>query len=75
MTKMERHYDDLCIDFKNYSQLSYEDNEQSAFVKIFIDNAPNAYAKVFTDVENENREYICINYEIIYLDTIKQTEQ
>jgi hypothetical protein len=72
--KLKRHYDELCIDFKDYSQLSYEDNGQSAFVKIYIDNEPNAYTKVFTDVENENREYVCINYAILYLDTIKQTK-
>jgi hypothetical protein len=69
---MERHYDDLSLDFKDYNQLSYEDDGQSAFVKIYLDNVPNAFSKVFTDRENDAREYVCINYEMIYLDTLNK---
>ena len=69
---MERHYDDLSLDFKDYNQLSYEDDGKSPFVKIYLDNVPNAFCKVFTDNENEEREYVCINYEIVYLDTLNQ---
>jgi len=28
--------------------------------------------EVWCDVENDERDYICVNYEMIYLDTIKE---
>ena len=69
---MKRYSDEFSLDFKDYNQLSYEDNGQSAFIKIYLDNNPTAFLKVYTDRENDSREYVCINYEIVYLDTLKQ---
>jgi hypothetical protein len=67
---MKKYSDELTLDFKSYDQLSYEDN--GSMVSIFLDNKPMGLCEVFTDRENEAREYICINYEMIYLDTLKQ---
>ena len=69
---MKRYSDDLSLDFKDYNQLSYEDDEQSAYVKVYLDDEPIAFSKVYTDRENESREYICINYEMLYLDTLNK---
>jgi hypothetical protein len=69
---MKRYSDEFSLDFKSYDQLSYEDDGQSAYVKVYLDDEPVAFCKVYNDRENESREYICINYEILYLDTLKQ---
>jgi hypothetical protein len=67
---MKKYSDELTLDFKSYDQLSYEDND--SLVGIFLDDKPMGLCEVFTDRENEKREYVCINYEMIYLDTLKQ---
>lgn len=68
---MKIHYDDLQLDFKSYDQLCYQDDKEY-YITLFLDgnNVGNVY--VYIDKENESREYICINYEILYLDTLKQ---
>ena len=67
---MKKYSDDFQLDFKSYDQLSYEDN--GSMIGVFLDDKPMGLCEVYTDWENESREYICINYEIIYLDTLKQ---
>jgi hypothetical protein len=67
---MKSYSDEFSLDFKSYDQLSYEDN--GGMVGVFLDGKPKGLCEVFTDWENESREYICINYEIVYLDTLKQ---
>ena len=69
---MKRYSDEFSLDFKDYNQLSFEDDGQSAYVKVYLDDEPVAFCKVYNDRENDSREYICINYEILYLDTLKQ---
>ena len=55
--------------FKNYDQLSYLD-EGKASVKLYVDKAYRGNIKVWLDSEQDGREYICINYTIVYLDTL-----
>ena len=57
------------LKFKNYSQLSFKDTGKKD-VEIFIDGESVGKSKVLIDDENDNREYVIINYEVIYLDTI-----
>ena len=57
------------VEFDNYKQLSYKDSEKED-VQIYKDGKPIGNIKVFLDSEMEDREYICINYTIVYLDTL-----
>ena len=59
------------VDFKDYSQLSYKDTDEPS-IELFVDGVSQGWAKVWLDSEMDNREYICLNYEIIYLDTLKK---
>jgi len=56
-------------DLASDSELSYLDYGED-FVILFFNNNFVCPIKVFTDRENEKREYICVNNEITYLDTI-----
>ena len=67
---MRKHTEELELKFKNYSQLSFEDLGEE-YVQLFLDNESIGLVEVSTDVENQNREYIIVNHEIIYLDSIK----
>ena len=67
---MKKYSDDLQLEFKDYDQLSYEDN--GGMIGVFLDDKQVGLCEVYTDWENESREYIYINNEIIYLDTLKQ---
>ena len=68
---MELHNDELSLDFTDYSQLSFFD-EGNEHVELFLGDNSVGYVMVYTDAENDNREYICVNYEIVYLDTIEE---
>jgi hypothetical protein len=59
------------IIFKDENQLSYLDTGNPS-VRLFVDEKYQGNAKVYLDREMDDREYICINYTIIYLDTIKK---
>lgn len=63
--------EELTLEFKKYSQLSYEDLGEE-YIQLFLDNKSVGLVEVSTDVESENREYIIINYEILYLTEIKK---
>ena len=63
--------DDFTLDYVNLADLEYIDNELSEVRLYFMGNFVG-FLEVYTDWENEQREYIIINYTIIYLDTIKQ---
>jgi hypothetical protein len=67
---MIKHTEELELKFENYSQLSFEDLDEE-YVQLFLDNESVGLVEVSTDVENQKREYIIVNHEIIYLDTIK----
>lgn len=70
---MKKYHDDFIIDSKHCAgyQLSYIDDGKP-FVQILKNGDPIASLLVYTDKENSNREYVCINYGIVYLDTLKQ---
>ena len=67
---MIKHTEELELKFENYSQLSFEDLGEE-YVQLFLDNESIGLVEVSTDIENQKREYIIVNHEIIYLDTIK----
>lgn len=67
---MIKYTEELELKFENYSQLSFDDLGEE-YVLLFLDNEIIGLVEVSTDVENQNREYIIVNHEIIYLDTIK----
>jgi len=60
------------VQFTKYEQLSYYDNDEPE-VTLFIDGVPVGQIKVWQDSEMENREYICLNYEVVYLDRLIKT--
>ncbi len=62
--------DELTLDFTDYSQLSFLD-EGNEEILLFLNGNSVGYVLVYTDVENDNREYICVNYEMIYLDALE----
>jgi hypothetical protein len=62
--------DELALDFTDYSQLSFLDEGNEEII-LYLNGDAVGYVLVYTDVENDNREYICVNYEMIYLDTLE----
>ena len=58
------------VKFKKYNDLSYKDSN-STHVLLFVKDELFGQIKVFLDSGMDNREYVCINHEIIYLDTLK----
>jgi hypothetical protein len=65
---MKAHLDEFTLKFKSYRQLSYKDNKYT--VTIYLSGKLVGVCQVYTDKENNSREYICINYEVVYLDTL-----
>jgi len=59
------------VKFTQYGQLSYLD-EGEPEVTLYVDDRPVGIIKVWLDSEMNNREYICLNYEIVYLDTLNK---
>lgn len=68
----DQYTDDFTLDYKNREELSYRDDYGDYYIELFHNNNLVAELEVFTDRENNNREYVCINHEIIYLDTLKK---
>jgi hypothetical protein len=61
------------IEFTKYEQLTYLD-EGEPEVTLYVDDRAVGNIKVWRDSEMDNREYICINYEIVYLDELTETK-
>ena len=61
--------EDTHINYAHLSQLSYVDDDQK-HVDLFVGDDYVGEIKVWLDSEEDDREYICLNHEIIYLDTI-----
>jgi len=59
------------VRIKEYKDLSYKDYG-TQYLSLFIKGKYIGEIEVWTDMENENREYICLNYNMMYLDTIKK---
>lgn len=62
--------DETKIKFDNYEQLSYLDLDKPSVI-LYVDDKAIGNIKVCKDNEMDNREYVCINYEVVYLDSIK----
>tara|TARA_Y100000389_G_scaffold204137_1_gene255185 strand:+ start:468 stop:674 length:207 start_codon:yes stop_codon:yes gene_type:complete len=58
------------IEFDSYEQLSFENKDE--LIELFVDDFYIGDLKVWKDSEMEDREYVCINYEIVYLDTLTE---
>lgn len=59
------------VDFESYEQLSYKDSGEES-VELLKEGEPLGDIKVWLDSEMDDREYVCINYTIVYLDTIRK---
>lgn len=59
------------VKYQNLDELSYM-NFGDDMVALYLNKEFEGDIKVWKDSEMDGREYICINYEIIYLDTIKE---
>lgn len=60
------------------TEVKFEKNEDLSFydyggdnVELYVNGEFLGEIEVFTDRENGNREYICINHEVVYLDSIE----
>lgn len=62
------------VEFEKYTDLSYYDIGDVDVI-LHVEGKPIGKIKVWKDTEQEGREYICVNYEIIYLDTINKLEE
>jgi hypothetical protein len=61
--------EETTIVFEKYEDLSYYESGTEN-VDLFVKGDYVGEIEVFTDRGNEEREYICINNEMVYLDTI-----
>lgn len=59
------------VQYQNLEDLSYFDDDKDT-VALYVKNNYEGDIKVWKDSEMDGREYVCINYEIIYLDTIRK---
>ena len=59
------------VKYQNLDDLSYIDFGED-MIALYVKKQFEGDIKVWKDSEMDGREYICINYEIIYLDTIKE---
>ena len=59
------------VKYQNLDELSYIDFGDD-MIALYVNKQFEGDIKVWKDSEMDGREYICINYEIIYLDTIKE---
>jgi len=59
------------VKYQNLDDLTYIDFGED-MIALYVNKQFEGDIKVWKDSEMEGREYICINYEIIYLDTIKE---
>lgn len=59
------------VDFVSYDDLSYRDTGGED-VELYHKGECIGHIKVWLDSEMDNREYLCINYTVVYLDTLKK---
>jgi len=69
----KRILEETSLEFTDYAQLSYMDIG-GVDVHVYIDDKKVGKAKVWLDSEEEGREYLCLNYEVVYLDTITKRQ-
>jgi hypothetical protein len=66
---MRRIQEETYVKFEKYTDLSYLDEGYDDIV-LYVNDKPIGKIKVWKDSEQEDREYVCVNYEIVYLDTL-----
>ena len=59
------------VKYQNPDELSYFDDDGDT-VALYVNKDYEGDIEVWRDSEMDGREYVCINYEIIYLDTLKK---
>ena len=69
--KLKKITEETEVMFEKYTDLSYLD-EGEPEVTLYVNDRPVGYIKVWKDTEQDGREYICVNYEILYLDTLNK---
>lgn len=57
------------VEFTNYEQLSYELYGDD-YIELYVDDFYIGICEIWLDAEMDYRQYIILNYEIIYLDSI-----
>jgi len=57
------------VEYTKDSDLSYENKGE--LVELFVEDFYVGDVKVYLDSEMDSREYICLNYTIVYLDELK----
>ncbi len=62
----------IYLNFNNYEQLSYLYFNQDKECALYCDKQFIADAVVYFDAEQDERKYIDVNNEVIYLDTIRE---
>lgn len=62
--------DDVVV-YGNRYELSYADSDTEN-VELFIKGDRRGFIKVWKDSDMDDREYLCINHTIVYLDTLKK---
>jgi hypothetical protein len=70
---MKRIQEETEVSFEKYTDLSYLDDGEPD-VTLYVNDMAVGYIKVWKDSEQSGREYICLNYEVIYLDTLNKFE-
>jgi hypothetical protein len=69
--------EEIEVFYDNDEQLSYEQiiiNDECDYVELFVDDFFVGNCEVWFDAEMDSREYIILNYSIVYLDSIKLKE-
>lgn len=59
------------LDYKTSDELSYWDTQEK-YIRLYKNDSLQGYLYVYRDSEMDNIEYVCINYEVVYLDTLKK---
>lgn len=62
--------EDTPMEFKNYSDLMYYETGTD-YIDLYVKGDFAGYCKVWLDGEMGDREYICLNHTIVYLDTLE----
>lgn len=73
MSKRKKIREEDHIEFTKYEQLTYLDEGEPEII-LYLDDRAVGNIKVWQDSEMQGREYICLNYEILYLDRLRQTK-
>jgi hypothetical protein len=58
------------VEYTNDEQLSYELYKDD-YIELYVDDFYIGLCEVWLDAEMDSREYIILNYNIVYLDAIK----